>query len=229
MSKSPMNNNHEWANLLQRQKSQQIADRTTFCDNCLRRATDLPTALKRCVGCKCVSYCSKDCQKAHWPNHKNVCHLIQKQGERPANTFLSVIASLNGEDYMICLLIDSYRLRVENDHIHKHEDHGIYYNGTELPFGSVFANGDVEADFQNYLDCAEKACVLPKWFEFYKRMECLTRAVDRKGNAENIYTRIDPQHLPPRYDGDYLIISTLILLADMIVGVDGKGPSEGRE
>ena len=29
--------------------------------------------LKQCKGCLQVAYCSRDCQKAHWPQHKEEC------------------------------------------------------------------------------------------------------------------------------------------------------------
>ena len=32
-----------------------------------------PATLFRCQKCKCVVYCDKGCQKAHWPKHKQVC------------------------------------------------------------------------------------------------------------------------------------------------------------
>ena len=31
------------------------------------------TGTKRCNGCKAISYCSVDCQKAHWPSHRDEC------------------------------------------------------------------------------------------------------------------------------------------------------------
>lgn len=34
--------------------------------------------LQRCAGCQCVHYCSKVCQKKHWPDHKMRCKKIQK-------------------------------------------------------------------------------------------------------------------------------------------------------
>lgn len=32
------------------------------------------TKLFRCQRCKCVVYCGKDCQKAHWSEHKKTCN-----------------------------------------------------------------------------------------------------------------------------------------------------------
>ena len=34
-----------------------------------------------CGLCKTVNYCSKECQKSHWPNHKNLCQSIVKARE----------------------------------------------------------------------------------------------------------------------------------------------------
>ena len=35
--------------------------------------------LKKCTACKCVSYCSKDCQNRHWKEHKKECKPIKKE------------------------------------------------------------------------------------------------------------------------------------------------------
>lgn len=38
-----------------------------FCAVCAKPST------KKCVRCKAVRYCSKECQKTHWKKHKKVC------------------------------------------------------------------------------------------------------------------------------------------------------------
>ena len=40
------------------------------CKNCLKDGT----GFERCSKCKCVRYCSRECQRAHWKrSHKKVC------------------------------------------------------------------------------------------------------------------------------------------------------------
>ena len=44
----------------------------SLCANC-GRGDEESLSLKNCVACKMVKYCSKDCQKAHRPQHKKEC------------------------------------------------------------------------------------------------------------------------------------------------------------
>lgn len=174
--------------------------------------------LKRCNGCRLVDYCSKDCQKKHWPKHKAFCNMVQGNGAK--NGYLSKFKT---PEEVFKILIDSYRLRVELDHAHRDEDHGIYAGkGQKLPEGSVWAPSDATEDFQKYLDLAEEAGILPEWWRFENRMECLAEAVDKK-NADSVYTRIDQEQLMTKYEGDVAIRNALCILAELIVGYEGKG------
>ena len=49
------------------------------CCFCSRLSRADGEALKRCSGCKSVYYCSKQCQTAHWPNHKSDCKRLRQQ------------------------------------------------------------------------------------------------------------------------------------------------------
>eukprot|EP00122_Pirum_gemmata_P007709 Pgem_evm1s7086 len=44
-----------------------------ICTNVQTTCTNLVTAFSSCSGCQTVHYCSKKCQKDHWPFHKKVC------------------------------------------------------------------------------------------------------------------------------------------------------------
>ena len=50
---------------------QRLGDATRTCVVCNKFT--LGKKLKRCSRCKCVEYCSVDCQKAHWRHHKKLC------------------------------------------------------------------------------------------------------------------------------------------------------------
>ena len=42
------------------------------CANCGKAEED-DNKLKTCTSCKMVKYCSRDCQRSHWPKHKKAC------------------------------------------------------------------------------------------------------------------------------------------------------------
>ena len=173
-----------------------------------------------------MPYCSKECQKASWQAHKSFCYLVQSKGA--PNAFLTAAGAAKNEDYVYDLVIDSYRITVQHDHLYRDEDHGGWFRGKELPEDNVFANGDIETDFQNYLDCAETAGVLPVWWDFYSRLSCLGRGID-DGNQQNVFIPIEEGSLIPRYDNNKQVRSILIFLAELIVGYERTGPPSDGE
>ena len=46
------------------------------CDHCHHRVEEV----HRCSGCKCMSYCSRDCQLKDWESHKKVCKMYKDLG-----------------------------------------------------------------------------------------------------------------------------------------------------
>ncbi|XP_075211844.1 uncharacterized protein LOC142318984 [Lycorma delicatula] len=58
----------------------------TVCIVCLKRLTDC--SLQKCSSCKLVFYCSKEHQKSHWPEHKQLCKTVQLMIKRTGNVGL---------------------------------------------------------------------------------------------------------------------------------------------
>jgi len=48
------------------------------CAKCQKAVTDI----QQCSGCKVIGYCSRDCQKAHWTDHKLLCKQISAIKEK---------------------------------------------------------------------------------------------------------------------------------------------------
>ncbi|KIV89643.1 hypothetical protein PV10_07029 [Exophiala mesophila] len=188
----------------------------SVCANCF--TAGLQKSLKRCSACTLVDYCSRECQKAHWSKHKAFCHLAQGKGSK------SAYLTSHERDEVSRILIDCYRLRVETDHSSREEDHGIYYPGKSID-GLVWAKGDVVADFQRFLDFVETAGILPKWWTFEDRMNTLAWAINKE-DPECVYKPIDQTEIITRYGGDIAIRHALIILAELCVGYDGKGPAK---
>lgn len=184
------------------------------CGKC--RSRNNPEPLKRCAGCRTVSYCDTHCQKSHWKKHKGLCNLAQGKG--PKNGYLSKIKS---PEEVYGVLIDSYRWRTALDHTFKHENHGMYQDGT-LSKDFLWSQGDATDDFQRYIDLAEQAGVMPIWWQFENRMACLAKAVDKK-NGDSVYAEFDEGKLTQKYGDDVSIQNALVMLAELVVGYDGKG------
>lgn len=55
-----------------------------YCCGCLLPATQ--QKLVRCSKCKQVFYCSRRCQKSHWPYHKRECACFISSGTIPGAT-----------------------------------------------------------------------------------------------------------------------------------------------
>ena len=52
--------------------------RDSICDFCLKEAKP-PTKFKNCSGCKCVYYCSSECQRNAWnSHHKRECAYLKQ-------------------------------------------------------------------------------------------------------------------------------------------------------
>ncbi len=63
-----------------RKRSGKTPTETTVCGMCLK----IVSGKKRCTRCKAVTYCSRECQKSHWKDHKSMCGALA--GEENSET-----------------------------------------------------------------------------------------------------------------------------------------------
>ncbi|KAF1344275.1 hypothetical protein BDV97DRAFT_373798 [Delphinella strobiligena] len=55
------------------------------CANCNKQESDPEKPLTPCISCKSVSYCSRDCKKAHYKKHKSVCASAAQEYSKTAD------------------------------------------------------------------------------------------------------------------------------------------------
>ena len=67
-----------------------------YCFNMvIRDKSGKPTAtLMKCAACKFARYCSRDCQKKAWPQHKKQCMAIKRIAPRVANDEIRLVSEI---------------------------------------------------------------------------------------------------------------------------------------
>lgn len=149
-------------------------------------------SLKKCAKCHSITYCSRDCQKAHWKTHKRDCAKLATanaatqpapQSARARNATSPVDPILDSFSNSVLLgipkpevyrrVIDSYRMRVEDLCKFEGELTGLYNQQDPLP------------EFRKFLSLCEEHAkdMLPEWWNAEAREECVKLATDRTGGT----------------------------------------------
>ncbi|KAH6976322.1 putative MYND domain protein [Ilyonectria sp. MPI-CAGE-AT-0026] len=182
------------------------------CNVC--KKTSLQANIKRCAKCSSTPYCSRECQKADWKEHKKICGKTTTPGARLAasgtgTSSRSTVAfsppkglergiscpftQLDRKTWLhnrpetdvYRLLIDSYRLRVEDDYnIDGEVDDDSLYSGADSGIVS----------FKRYLGVVQsKPGLLPTWWTPEKSLACEQLGMDRSqwSDLHNAVTKSD--------------------------------------
>lgn len=204
----------------------------TACATCTKTIGTNDKPLLRCSGCKSISYCNKDCQKADWKTHKKTCSFQPKP--KPSSPFSSAdsIKSMLGINFttkyaleqkpndedVYKVLIDSFRMRVEDE----------YKFRGDIMEDSAYGNGDPAKGFRRYLLKAEKKeNVLPGWWNAEKREACVRFGL-RTDHWWQLDCAVEKGDIQEEY-GDNGMPMQLRIVAEEIVGSNVMGPGAGLE
>lgn len=215
------------------------------CAHCQKTASEVGN-LKACAKCQTTRYCSRDCQKAHWKEHKKICSKnaasrsaasnasasntehntsyespavtnLQKQIPNPF-TRLDKHTYLHDrpEEDVYKLLIDSFRLRQEDNFVHEGKtDAKSVYSG---------AASSIEG-FRKYLQLASsRSKVLPPWWDADKQKDCEDLG-ESDTEWSNLKHKVKKQDLVDRY-GDQKMPMQLRMMAEIVYG-RGPGGQDG--
>ncbi|KAK6364544.1 hypothetical protein LTS17_012017 [Exophiala oligosperma] len=128
--------------------SANVATEERVCASCGKAESQLPTGstLKRCGWCLQENFCSKASNSP--------------RPTLPAPQFLTFFNQLKSEPRTYQVLIDTFRLRCEEDYTIGGHKHGIYGGDPPLPV------------FRDFLARAKTAGMLPPWWNSKKRKAC---------------------------------------------------------
>jgi splicing suppressor protein 51 len=221
-----------------------MADTSTIpkCAACHKTDSGSGNPLKRCAKCQTTSYCSRECQKADWKNHKKVCasntagstkaavsSSTSTSGGQASKGLTAVIDKpfhhLNDKTWLhnrpendvFKLLIDTYRFRMEDNFtLEGDRDRDSVYGGA----------ADGRVGFQRFLRLAEvKDGLLPSWWSKEKGDECVALGLSN-GPWSSLAKKVTKSELIQHY-GNSLMPMQLRLFGEQVYG-RGPGGQSGE-
>ncbi|KAK4103156.1 putative MYND domain protein [Parathielavia hyrcaniae] len=201
------------------------------CTTCRKSPPEV--TLKNRAKCSATPYCSRDCQKADWKAHKKVCGQGDNSADSPAvdenltppkglqQPITAPFTRLDNTTYLhdrpetdvYRLLLDAYRLRVEDDYsMDGDADEDSLYGGA--PSG---LNG-----FRRFLRLAgSRPVLLPPWWEAEKQGECERLGMDSL-QFQDLRCAVEKSDIIEHY-GDPRFPMQLRMLAEAVYG---RGPGD---
>ncbi|OBT58476.1 hypothetical protein VE04_01499 [Pseudogymnoascus sp. 24MN13] len=160
------------------------------CFNCKKLQTEFPKLLMRCAKCLTALYCSLECFQA-----------------------MNDMFGLSNDDFLhdrpegevFNLLIDSFRMRVEDESVYGGNTIGVYNGENILPL------------FKKFLSLAEsRQKLLPTWWSSVERGEC-ERLAESGSQWSDINCAVEKSEIQDHYN-DNLMPMKMRILAEKIYG-----------
>eukprot|EP00931_Biecheleriopsis_adriatica_P043023 TRINITY_DN24578_c0_g1_i1.p1 TRINITY_DN24578_c0_g1~~TRINITY_DN24578_c0_g1_i1.p1 ORF type:complete len:163 (-),score=46.68 TRINITY_DN24578_c0_g1_i1:203-691(-) len=77
----------------------------------------LAPAEKQCSGCRLYWYCTRECQRKHWRNHKDECGSMQKQKEMTPEKLLEEVAERERGFHAVTEIVKKQRETGKNKNV----------------------------------------------------------------------------------------------------------------
>jgi splicing suppressor protein 51 len=208
------------------------------CAKCAKTSTESGIDLKRCAKCRTTPYCSRECQKADWKAHKKICasnaansstastntppSTSATAGQPPKGLSVAIDKPFHRlddqtwvhgrpENDVYKLLIDAYRLRMEDDYnLEGSVEEGSIYSGA----------ANARESFQRFLRLAEgRVGLLPPWWSREKAAECI--AVGMSHSWSSLASMIEKSDVIEHYGSPNMPMQ-LRMFAEQVYG---RGPA----
>ena len=194
------------------------------CAACKKDQSSLEIPLKFCAKCKNVQYCSKECQKDDWKNHKKACRPLPPRFiiDKPFTALKEgTWLFTRPEEDIYQLLIDVYRMRREDRYRFEGKvDKGCIYSGantaTALRHFRKYLYGVVDADAKQPIG----KNMLPSWWSAESFEKCVQKTTTNED--AKIEYKVDKSAIQKFYKQDDMPMQ-LRMLGELLDGTQTGG------